>query len=49
MSQPCKEALKLRFEREMGTKAALVAGLDLVEKEQVWKIGTDNTLKDAVD
>jgi hypothetical protein len=33
----------------MGTVAALAAGLDPVEKEQVWNIGEDNTPGDVAE
>jgi hypothetical protein len=42
VSQPSTEAI-LDWEKETGTVAALAAGLDPVEREQVWNIGRDNT------
>jgi hypothetical protein len=47
-SQPSTEAV-LDREKETGTVAALAAGLDPVEREQVWNIGEDNTPEDAVE
>ena len=37
------------FEKRTGTVAALAAGLDPAEKEQVWNIGEDNTPEDVVE
>jgi hypothetical protein len=48
LSQPSTEAI-LDWEKEMGTVAVLAAGLDPVEREQVWNIGEDNTPKDTVE
>jgi hypothetical protein len=39
----------LDWENEMGTVAVLAAGLDPVEREQVWNIGEDNTPEDTVE
>jgi hypothetical protein len=46
--QPSTEAI-LDWQKEMGTVAVLAAGLDLIEREQVWNIGEDNTPKDTVE
>jgi hypothetical protein len=48
VSQPNEKAIS-RFEQKMGTVAALAAGLDPVEKEQVWNIGEDNTPEDVAE
>jgi hypothetical protein len=48
LSQPSTEAI-VDWEKEMGTVAALAAGLDPVEREQVWNIGEDNTPEDTVE
>jgi hypothetical protein len=48
VSQPSTETI-LDWEKETGTVAALAAGLDPVEREQVWNIGEDNTREDAVE
>jgi hypothetical protein len=48
LSQPGTEAI-LDLEKEMGTVVALAAGLDPVEREQVWNIGEDNTPEDTVE
>jgi hypothetical protein len=48
VSQP-SEGTILRFETRTGTEAALTAGLDPAEKEQVWNIGEDNTPEDVVE
>jgi hypothetical protein len=45
VSQPSEEAVS-SFEQRTGTVAALAAGLDPAEKEQVWNIGKDNTPQD---
>jgi hypothetical protein len=45
MSQPCEKAIS-SFEQSTGIVAALAAGLDPAEKEQVWNIGEDNTPED---
>jgi hypothetical protein len=41
VSRP-SEGTILSFETRTGTEAALAAGLDPAEKEQVWTIGEDN-------
>jgi hypothetical protein len=46
VSQPSEESIS-SFEQRTGTVAALAAGLDPAEKEQVWSIGEDNTPKDV--
>jgi hypothetical protein len=48
VAQPSEEAI-LSFEQRTGTVAALAAGLNPAEKEQVWNIGKDNTPKDVVE
>jgi hypothetical protein len=48
VSQPSEESMS-SFEKRTGTVAALAAGLDPVEKEQVWNIGKDNTPEDVVE
>jgi hypothetical protein len=47
VSQPSEESIS-SFDKLTGTVAALAAGLDPAEKEQVWNIGEDNTLEDVV-
>jgi hypothetical protein len=46
VSQTSEEAIS-SFEQRTGTVAALAAGLDPAEKEQVWNIGEDNTPEDV--
>jgi hypothetical protein len=48
VSQPSEESI-LSFDKLTGTVAALAAGLDPAEKEQVWNIGKDNTPEDVVE
>jgi hypothetical protein len=48
MCQLSTEAI-LDWEKEMGAVAALVADLDVVEREQVWNIGEDNTPEDTLE
>jgi hypothetical protein len=48
LSQLSTEAI-LDWEKEMGTVAALAAGLDPVEREHMWNIGEDNTPEDTVE
>jgi hypothetical protein len=48
VSQPSGKAI-LSFDQRTGTVVALVAGLDPVEKEQVWNIGEDNTPEDVAE
>jgi hypothetical protein len=48
VSQPNEKAIS-SFDQRTGTVAALAAGLDPAEKEQVWKIGEDNTPEDIVE
>jgi hypothetical protein len=48
LSQPSTEAI-LDWKKEMGTVAAMAAGLDPVEREQVWNIGGDNTPEDTIE
>jgi hypothetical protein len=45
VSQPSEVSIS-RFDKQTGTVAALAAGLDPAEKEQVWNIGEDNTPED---
>jgi hypothetical protein len=46
VSLPSTESI-LKWEKDVGIVAALAAGLDPAEKEQVWNIGKDNTLEDV--
>jgi hypothetical protein len=46
--QPSEESIS-SFDKLTGTVAALAAGLDPAEKEQVWNIGEDNTPEDVVE
>src|SRR6476620_7715960 len=46
-SQPFAEVIS-KWEKDVGTVAALAAGSDPAEKEQVWDIGQDNTPEDVV-
>jgi hypothetical protein len=46
VSQPSEETIS-SFEKGTWTVAPLTAGLDPVEKEQVWNIGEDNTPEDV--
>jgi hypothetical protein len=48
VSRPSEETIS-SFETRTGTEAALAAGLDPAEKEQVWNIGEDNTSEDVVE
>jgi hypothetical protein len=48
LSQPSTEAI-LDWEKGMGTVAALTAGLDPVERKQVWNIGEEDTPEDTVE
>jgi len=47
VSQPSAEVIS-KWEKDVGTVAALAAGSDPAEKEQVWDIGQDNTPEDVV-
>jgi hypothetical protein len=48
VSRPSEETIS-SFETRTGNKAALAAGLDPAEEEQVWNIGEDNTPEDVVE
>jgi hypothetical protein len=48
VSQPSEESIS-SFDKLTGIVAALAAGLDPAEKEQVWNIGKDNTPEDVVE
>jgi hypothetical protein len=48
VSQPSEESIS-SFDKPTGTVAALAAGLNPAEKEQVWNIGGNNTPEDVVE
>jgi hypothetical protein len=48
LSQPGTEAI-LDWEKEMGTVAALAAGLDTIERKQVWNIVEDNAPENTIE
>jgi hypothetical protein len=48
VSEPSEESIS-SFDKLTGTVAALAAGLDPAEKEQLWNIGEDNTPEDVVE
>jgi hypothetical protein len=48
VSQPSEVSIS-SFYKQTGTVAALAAGLNPTEKEQVWNIEEDNTPEDVVE